>query len=82
LAPIAVGCSASPNSVFAGDPVTVTAAAGNLDPKLNALYSWSGAGVAGTGTTASVATGALAPDSYTVKCGLKEAKAGKEKLKP
>ena len=81
-APMTLACSASPASVFPGDPVTVTATAGGLDPKLNAIYSWSGSGVTGSGTTATVATGALAPGSYTVNCGVKEGKPGKEGLKP
>jgi len=80
--PLTLACSASPASVFPGDPVTVTATAGGLDPKLNAIYSWSGSGVTGSGTTATVATGALAPGSYTVNCGVKEGKPGKEGLKP
>ena len=79
---VTVGCSASPASIYAGDPVTVTATAGGLDPKLNAIYSWSGDGVTGNGTTATVATGSLAPGTYTVNCGVKEGKAGKEGLKP
>ena len=81
-APITIACSASPSSVFPGDPVAVTATASGLDPKLNAIYSWSGTGVTGTGTSATVATAALAPGSYTVNCGVKEGKAGKEGLKP
>ena len=80
--PITIACSASPTSVFPGDPVAATATAGGLDPKLNAIYSWSGAGVTGSGTTASVATAALAPGTYTVNCGVKEGKPGKEGLKP
>jgi outer membrane protein OmpA-like peptidoglycan-associated protein len=81
-APVTLSCAASPALVFPGDPVAVTATAGGLDPKLNAVYSWSGSGVTGSGTSASVATAALAPGSYTVKCGVKEGKAGKEGLKP
>jgi outer membrane protein OmpA-like peptidoglycan-associated protein len=80
--PVTLACSASPASVFTGDPVAVTATAGNLNPKLNAVYSWSGAGVAGKDAAASVSTGALAPGRYTVQCGVKEGKAGKEGLKP
>ncbi len=80
--PITIACSASPASVFPGDPVSVTATAGGLDPKLNAIYSWSGTGVTGTGTAASVATADLAPGNYTVNCGVKEGKPGKEGLKP
>jgi outer membrane protein OmpA-like peptidoglycan-associated protein len=80
--PVTIACSASPASVFPGDPVALTATAGNLNPKLNAIYSWSGTGVTGTGTAATVATGSLAPGTYTVKCGVKEGKPGKEGLKP
>jgi outer membrane protein OmpA-like peptidoglycan-associated protein len=80
--PVTLACGASPAWVFPGDPVTVTATAGGLDPKLNAVYSWSGTGVTGSGTTASVATGSLAAGSYTVKVEVKEGKPGKEGLKP
>ena len=77
-----LSCSASPASIFPGDPVTVTATAGGLNPKLNVVYYWSGSGVSGNGTTVTVATAALAPGIYTVKCGVKEGKPGKEGLKP
>jgi len=80
--PVTLACSVSPTSVFPGDPVAVTATAGSLDPKLNAIYSWSGAGVTGSGTSASVATAALAPGAYTVKAEVKEGRPGKEGLKP
>jgi outer membrane protein OmpA-like peptidoglycan-associated protein len=80
--PVTLACAASPASIFPGDPVTLTATAGALDSKLNAVYSWSGAGAAGTAATANVSTAALAPGSYTVKCGVKQGKPGKEGLKP
>jgi len=80
--PVTLACSASPASVFPGDPVTVTATAGELNPKLNAVYSWSGNGVTGNGATATVATGSLTAGTYTVKGIVKEGKAGKEGLKP
>ena len=80
--PITLACSASPESIYPGDPVTVTATAGGLNPKDNVIYSWSGTGVTGNGTTATVATGSLAAGTYTVKCGVKEGKPGKEGLKP
>jgi hypothetical protein len=79
--PVTMACTPSPVSIFPGDPVTVTATTGDLDPKLNAVYSWSGAGATGTGTTVSISTGALAPGSYTVKGEVKEGKPGKEGLK-
>jgi outer membrane protein OmpA-like peptidoglycan-associated protein len=80
--PVTLDCSASPASVFPGEPVSVTGTAGMLNPKLNAIYTWSGDGVTGNGTTASVATASLAPGTYTVKGEVKEGKAGKEGLKP
>jgi outer membrane protein OmpA-like peptidoglycan-associated protein len=80
--PVTLACAASPTSVFPGDPVTLTATAGQLDPKLSAVYSWTGSGVTGSGATATVATGSLTPGSYTANCGVKEGKTGKEGLKP
>jgi outer membrane protein OmpA-like peptidoglycan-associated protein len=80
--PVTLSVTASPATVFAGDPVTVTATASNLNPKLNVIYSFSGEGVTASGATATVATSALAPGTYTVKAQVKEGKAGKEGLKP
>ena len=80
--PVTLACSANPTSVFAGEPVTVTATAGNLEPKLNVIYSWSGSGASGNGTSTTIQTSALAPGSYSVKADVKEGKAGKEGLKP
>ncbi|MGH7442463.1 MAG: hypothetical protein ACREKE_07320, partial [bacterium] len=81
-APVTLAISANPQSVFPGEPVTATATAGNLNPKLNVIYSWSGQGATGNGTTATVATDSLAPGSYTVQGTVKEGKKGKEGLKP
>ncbi len=80
--PVTLSCAVSPTSVFPGEPVTATATAGMLNPKEHVIYSWSGQGVTGTDTTAKVDTAALAPGSYTVNCGVKEGKPGKEGLKP
>ncbi len=80
--PITLACSASATSIFPGDPVTVTATPGGLNPKDNVIYSWTGTGVTGNGTTATVATGALAPGDYSVQGSVKEGKKGKEGLKP
>jgi hypothetical protein len=79
---VTLACSASPESVFPGEPVTVTATAGSLDPKMNAIYSWSGTGASGNGTTTTIATTSLDAGSYTVKGNVKEGKTGKEGLKP
>jgi hypothetical protein len=82
--PITLSCNASAPAVFPGDPLTMTATAGSINPKknTNVLYSWSGTGVTGSGTTATVATGPLDPGSYSAKAEVKEGKKGKEGLKP
>jgi outer membrane protein OmpA-like peptidoglycan-associated protein len=80
--PVTLACAASPTSIFPGEPVTVTATAGALNPKDHVIYSWSGNGVTGADTTATVATANLAPGTYTVNCGVKEGKPGREGLKP
>ncbi len=80
--PVALACSASPESVFPGDPVTVTASAGALNPKDHVIYSWSGTGVTGNGATATVDTSALAPGEYTITGTVKEGKPGREGMKP
>jgi hypothetical protein len=70
--PVTLSCSATPTSVFPGEPIALSATAGELNPKLKAVYTWSGNGVTGSGTTGSVATAALAPGSYTVKGSVSE----------
>ena len=80
--PVTLACAASPTSIFPGEPVTVTATAGALNPKDHVIYSWSGNGVTGADTTATVATANLAPGTYTVNCGVKEGRPGREGLKP
>ena len=82
--PITLSASAAPPAVFQGEPVTVTATAGSVNPnkKTNVIYDWSGTGVTGNGTSATVATGQLEPGPYTVKVDVKEGKKGKEGLKP
>jgi hypothetical protein len=81
-APVTLACSANPQEVFPGDPVTVTASAGQLNPKENVIYTWTGSGVTGNGNTATVITTPLAPGSYTVQGNVKEGKPGKEGEKP
>ena len=80
--PVTLSVSVNPATIYPGDPVTATAVAGNLDPKLNAIYGWTGSGVTGSGASATVATATLAPGSYTVQAEVKEGKPGKEGLKP
>ncbi|HEY1987500.1 MAG TPA: outer membrane beta-barrel protein [Terracidiphilus sp.] len=80
---LTIACSASPTSVFPGDPVTVTATVGSQDPKLGVVYSLSGDGITdGKSATATINTATLAPGTHTVKCDAKEGKPGKEGMKP
>ena len=79
---VTMACSANPASVYPGEPITITGTAGNLNPKQHTLYNWSGDGVTGTDSTATVNTASMAPGTYTVKCGVKQGKPGKEGLKP
>jgi hypothetical protein len=66
--PVQLGCTVQPANVFPGDPITVTAAAGNLDPKKKAVYTWttSGGQITGNDATATVATAGLAAGDYTI----------------
>ena len=77
-----LSCAVSPASVFPGEPVTVTATAGSLHPKLNVIYAWEGQGVSGKDNVGTVNTAALEPGTYTIKATVKEGKAGKEGLQP
>ena len=79
---LSLTCSANPSAVFPGDPVTVSATAENMRPRMSVIYSLTGPGLSSTESTATVATATLAPGTYTVNCGVKEGKPGKEGLKP
>jgi hypothetical protein len=66
--PVTYSCSVAPTSVYAGDPITVTGVALNLNPKKTATYSWTSTGgvISGTSTTANIDTKSAAPGTYTV----------------
>jgi hypothetical protein len=80
--PITLACTASPESIFPGDPVTLTASAGGLNPKDHVIYSWAGTGVTGNDSNPKIDTSALAPGEYTVTGTVKEGRAGREGVKP
>jgi len=82
--PITLSANATPPAVFPGEPVTVTATPGSVNPnkKNNVIYNWSGNGASGTGTSTTVQTASLDPGNYSVKAEVKEGKKGKEGLKP
>ncbi len=61
-------CSASPTEVMAGEPVTITGAPSNFNPKRTLTWTWNATGgkAAGTGPSASIDTNGLAPGEYRV----------------
>jgi outer membrane protein OmpA-like peptidoglycan-associated protein len=80
--PITLACSASPETIFLGDPVTLTASAGGLNPKDHVIYTWTGTGVTGNDSNPRIDTSALAPGEYTVTGTVKEGRAGREGMRP
>jgi outer membrane protein OmpA-like peptidoglycan-associated protein len=67
--PVTYSCTVSPDSLYPGDPATVTGTATNLNPKKTATYSWTGSNgvtVSGNASTGSIDTANLAPGNYTV----------------
>lgn len=68
--PITYSCAVSPQSVYPGDPVTVTGTAMNVLPKKTPTYTWSSTGGTITNTNSNVAnvdTKDLAANTYTIK---------------
>ncbi|SEC53870.1 OmpA family protein [Terriglobus roseus] len=78
--PVTYSCVASPASGYAGDPITVTGTAMNVNPKKTATYAWTSDGgkVSGTSNVATVDTTGAAPGTYNVKGTVTESmKAGR-----
>ena len=67
-------CSVQPTEVFAGEPVTATAAGSNFNPKRTVKYTWSGTGlrVAGTNASTQIDTTGLQPGPYAVNANLSD----------
>jgi outer membrane protein OmpA-like peptidoglycan-associated protein len=78
--PVTLNATASPVSVFAGEPITLTASAENLNPKLKVVYSWTGDELADNGSTAVVSTASLPPGTYSARAQVKMGKPGREGL--
>ena len=74
--PLQLACSVQPQSGFAGDPLTATATASNLNPKHPTVYTWttSSGAITGTDTSATINTTGMAPGSYTVAGHLTQGK--------
>jgi hypothetical protein len=77
-APLSAACTANPTApVFAGEPVTVTAAGTNFSPKHTLTYAWTATGgklAAPSAATSSVDTTGLAPGSYTANATITDPK--------
>ena len=70
--PPSASCSVQPTEVFAGEPVTATAAGSNFNPKHTLKYNWSGNGVkvAGSDASTQIDTAGLQPGTYQVTANL------------
>ena len=55
---------------------------GEHEKEYDVVYNWTGTGVTGNGTSATVATGSLDPGNYSVNAEVKEGKKGKEGRNP
>jgi hypothetical protein len=68
LPPLTLACSATPDTIFRGEPVTLTGIATHLDPKKKTSYIWSGQGetIPGTDPIVTVNTANLQLGNYTV----------------
>ncbi|HUM05186.1 MAG TPA: Ig-like domain-containing protein [Terriglobales bacterium] len=77
--PVAASCSADHSEVMVGEPVHVTVAPSNFNPKHTLNYAWSSTGgkLEGKDTGASIDTNGLAGGSYTVTARVTDAKAKK-----
>ena len=82
--PITLACNASCPSRFPGRTSHSNryCRVGEHEQEDELIYNWTGNGVTGNGTSATVATGSLDPGNYTVNAEVKEGKKGKEGLKP
>ncbi len=66
--PVMLGCTTQPDSVYAGDPVTITGSTLYTNPKKPQNYTWttSSGRITPSGASATVDTTGLAPGDYTI----------------
>ena len=74
VTPPSAVCSVQPAEVFAGEPVTATAAGSNFNPKRTVVYKWSGSGVkpGEAGASTQIDTTGLQPGPYQVTASLSD----------
>ena len=77
-----LACSPSSILIYQGDPLTLTARVGDLEPNANAILSVGSSGGGGQRSDGQPADRSLRPGTYTAAGTIKEGKPGKEGLKP
>ncbi len=77
--PVAAACSIDRNEVMLGEPLHVTVAASNFNPKHTLTYAWTsnGAKIEGKDTGASIDTNGATPGSYTATATVTDPKSKK-----
>ncbi len=72
--PPTAACSVQPAEIFAGEPVTVTAAGSNFNPKRTVVYKWTGSGVkpGEAGAATQIDTTGLQSGPYQVTASLSD----------
>jgi outer membrane protein OmpA-like peptidoglycan-associated protein len=77
--PVAASCSIDRNEVLVGEPLHVTVAGSNFNPKHAVTYTWASSGgkIEGKDTGATIDTAGAAPGSYTATATVTDAKAKK-----
>jgi outer membrane protein OmpA-like peptidoglycan-associated protein len=78
-ASVAASCSAQPNEVMVGEPITVNASASNFNLNHTLTYSWSTTGgkVSSNNSSATIDTNGLTSGSYTATARVTDPKARK-----
>ena len=78
-APVAAACSVQNGQVMVGEPVHVTVAASNFNPKHTLTYAWSSSGgkIEGKDTAATIDTNGIAGGNYTATATVTDSKAKK-----
>jgi outer membrane protein OmpA-like peptidoglycan-associated protein len=74
VTPPTAACSVEPAEVFAGEPVTVTAAGSNFNPRHTVAYQWSGSGVppGASASSTQIDTAGLRSGSYQITASLND----------
>lgn len=74
VTPPTAACSVQPNEVFAGEPVTATAAGSNFNPKRTVVYNWTGSGVkpGEAGASTQIDTTGFRSGPYQVTASLRD----------